>query len=103
MKLSRAIRFVLAGLSVLAGMLPASVPACAACFGQSDSPMAKGMNAGIFTLLLVITSTLLGIAIFFVYILRRAARLHAAAGAAAAPGPAATLASIDSRLSQPTH
>ena len=99
MKISRLIPTVLAGLSVLAGSLPASVSACAACFGQSDSPMAKGMNAGIFTLLAVITSTLLGIAIFFAYILRRAARLRSASGTPdAAPAPA-----LDPRLSQPTH
>ena len=100
MNLSRYIRIVICGLAVVAGMLPASVSACAACFGQSDSPMAKGMNAGIFTLLAVITSTLLGIAIFFAYILRRAARLRSVSGAEAEPasGPA-----LDSQISQPTH
>ncbi|MGH8246595.1 MAG: hypothetical protein ACREUU_09195, partial [Gammaproteobacteria bacterium] len=77
--LSPILRFGFAGLAGLAALLPASASACAACFGQSDSPMAKGMNAGIFTLLLVITSVLLGVAIFFAYILRRAARLSAAA------------------------
>lgn len=45
--------------------------ACAACFGQSDSSMAKGMNMGIFTLLLVITCVLASIAGFFVYLVRR--------------------------------
>jgi hypothetical protein len=51
------------------------VLACAACFGQSDSAMAKGMNMGIFSLLLVITSVLFGVAGFFVYLARRAAHL----------------------------
>jgi hypothetical protein len=55
--------------------IPATASACAACFGQSDSPMAKGMNAGVFALLAVITSVLIAIALFFAYILRRAARL----------------------------
>ena len=33
---------------------PASLFACAACYGASDSPMAKGMNWGIFSLLGVV-------------------------------------------------
>jgi hypothetical protein len=50
--------------------------ACAACFGQSDSGMARGMNMGIFALLLVITSVLCGIAGFFVYVARRTAHME---------------------------
>ena len=69
----------MAFLAAALPLLPASASACASCFGQSDSPMAKGMNAGIFTLLVVITSVLLTVAIFFAYILRRAARLREAA------------------------
>ncbi len=99
MKIPSAIRFTVASFVALACSLPGSVSACAACFGQSDSPMAKGMNAGIFALLVVITSVLLGIAIFFAYILRRAARLAAAAPAAGAT-PALSVASPNL---QPTH
>ena len=99
MKPSRAIRFAVAGLAAMAVSLPAYVSACAACFGQSDAPMAKGMNAGIFTLLVVVGSVLAGIAIFFAFILRRAARL-----AATAPAAGATPAlSVAQPLSQPTH
>jgi hypothetical protein len=47
--------------------------ACAACYGQSDSPMAKGMNAGIFALLGVIGTVLSAAATFFVFLSRRAA------------------------------
>ncbi len=47
--------------------------ACAACYGQSDSPMAHGMNAGIFTLLGVIGTVLCGAAAFLVFLARRAA------------------------------
>jgi hypothetical protein len=50
------------------------VMACAACFGQSDSNMAKGMNVGIFALLLVITCVLSGIGGFFLYLARRNAQ-----------------------------
>jgi hypothetical protein len=47
--------------------------ACAACYGQSDSPMAHGMNAGIFALLGVTGTVLCGAATFFVFLARRAA------------------------------
>ena len=50
--------------------------ACTACFGKSDSNMAKGMNMGIFALLLVITSVLCGVAGFFVYLARRSHQLE---------------------------
>ena len=46
--------------------------ACAACYGESDSPMAEGMNAGILFLLVVIGGTLAAIAGFFLFIMRRA-------------------------------
>ena len=78
-------------LALLAGAWPQTVLACAACFGRSDSPMAKGMNMGIMTLLVVVLSVLVGIAVFFAYILRRAARL-----AAATPAPSSQ------PLSEPT-
>jgi hypothetical protein len=47
--------------------------ACAACYGQSDSPMAHGMNWGIFSLLTVVVGVLGTIAAFFIYLARRAA------------------------------
>lgn len=59
----------LAALMLFAAALqPASVFACAACYGASDSPLAKGMNWGIFTLLGVVTMVLGGFATFFVYL-----------------------------------
>ena len=87
-------------LTLLPWLAPSTAQACAACFGQSDSPMAKGMNAGIFALLAVITSVLFIIALFFAYILRRAAKLRQQevrrpATAPSAPGVPP--------LSQPTH
>ncbi len=57
--------------------------ACAACFGQSDSPLAQGMNWGIFSLMAVVVSVLGGIASFAVYLMKRAA----AQNAPAAPAP----------------
>jgi hypothetical protein len=50
--------------------------ACTACFGKSDSTMAKGMNMGIFALLVVITTVLCGVAGFFVYLARRGSDLE---------------------------
>ena len=44
--------------------------ACAACYGKSDSPLASGMNAGIFTLLGVVLTVLTCFALFFVHVLR---------------------------------
>src|SRR5437867_4144580 len=62
-------------LSVLASLSLAPQPAraCAACFGQSDSPLAEGMNMGILSLLLVVVFVLGGIAAFFVYLMKRSA------------------------------
>jgi predicted MFS family arabinose efflux permease len=52
-------------------LCPHSLWACAACAGQSDSPMAKGMNWGIMSLLAVVACVLGGITTFFVYIGKR--------------------------------
>jgi hypothetical protein len=47
--------------------------ACAACYGQSDSPMAKGLNWGILSLIAVVVPVLGGIVAFFIYAAKRAA------------------------------
>jgi hypothetical protein len=62
-------------LSVLAAVsqINGAALACAACYGQSDSPMAQGMNAGIFALLAVVGVIWCGAATFFVFLARRAA------------------------------
>jgi heme/copper-type cytochrome/quinol oxidase subunit 2 len=57
---------------------PNAVWACAACYGQSDSPMARGMNWGIFSLLGVVVLVLGGVAGFFIYLARKAADVSAA-------------------------
>ena len=66
------ILFLGAGIVCLAHMHGTAM-ACAACYGQSDSPMAQGMNAGIFALLGVIGTVLCAAATFFVFLARRAA------------------------------
>ncbi len=78
--------------------------ACAACFGQSDAPMAQGMNMGIFTLLLVVLSVLLGIAAFFFYLLRRAARLAASTELQPDASPSTlTAPGVDRAMPQPSQ
>ena len=58
-------------LAVLSCALPSSALACAACFGQSDSRLANGMNWGIFTLLGVVIFVLGGFATFLIYLVRK--------------------------------
>jgi len=47
--------------------------ACATCFGQTDSALGRGLNWGIFALLVVVGMVLAGICSFFVFVARRAA------------------------------
>ena len=61
--------------AALATLAPSPLFACAACYGKSDSPLASGMNWGIFTLMGVIVTVLATIASFFVYIIRREAAM----------------------------
>ena len=50
-----------------------SASACAMCFGKSDSPLAQGMNWGIFSLLGVIVCVLSGIAGVGLFFAKKAA------------------------------
>ena len=72
------LKMLLASLAVLLVLQPGSLWACAACYGASDSTMAKGMNAGIFSLLGVVVTVLGSIAGFFIYLAKKS-------GAAAPP------------------
>jgi len=92
-------QFTFAGIAAVMVALPASVQACAACFGKSDDAMARGMNMGIFALLIVIMLVLAGLASFFIFLARRAARVGVL------PGPSASAPStteLASSLSQTT-
>jgi hypothetical protein len=76
---------------------PLSLQACAACYGQSDAPMAKGMNWGIFSLLGVVAVVLGSIIAFFIYLARRArlnSLLVATANGVTASGAGVTTARI---------
>lgn len=52
---------------------PESARACAACYGQSDSPLASGVTWGILSLLVVVMGVLASIVTFFVYINKKSA------------------------------
>lgn len=58
-------------IMVTGSLHPESVQACAACYGQSDSPMAAGMNWGILSLLVIIVSVLVSIAASFIVLARK--------------------------------
>ena len=64
-----------AGRALLVALMlavPRAALACPVCFGQSDSPMAQGVNMGIYFLLAVVVGVLAAFASFFVYLARRA-------------------------------
>jgi heme/copper-type cytochrome/quinol oxidase subunit 2 len=63
-------------LSALVLLAPKDLLACAVCFGDKSSQAGKAADAGILTLLLIILAVLAGIATFFVYVVRRTARLE---------------------------
>ncbi len=75
-RLARAKKFLLATCALLA-FRAEPVFACAACYGQSDSPLAQAMNWGIFSLLGIVVSVLAGITTFFVVISRKSASVRA--------------------------
>ena len=70
---------LVSALALAVVLSPARTLACAACYGQSDSPLAEGMNWGIFSLLGVVVCVLASIATFFVFLGRRSAAISARA------------------------
>ena len=70
----RAIFIRAAALLALLAFRPETARACAVCFGKSDSAMAKGMNMGIFALLICITGVLATLATFFIFLAVRASK-----------------------------
>ena len=65
-------RWIVALLTALILAVPRAALACPVCFGQSDAPMAQGVNMGVYFLLGVVVAVLAGFAAFFVYLARRA-------------------------------
>ncbi len=70
-----ALLHIVAALLSVALLAPESASACAACFGQSDSQLAVGLNWGISSLLAVVVFVLGGFAAFFIYLAKRAAAM----------------------------
>jgi hypothetical protein len=63
---------VLPTLLLVLFLSPGSLTACSVCYGQSDSPMAQGLNWGILSLLGVVVAVLGSFAAFFIYLANRA-------------------------------
>jgi hypothetical protein len=63
-------------------LAPRVALACPVCFGNSDAPMAKATNTGIFFMLAIVGVVLTGFASFFIHLIRRANRAAAEAAAA---------------------
>lgn len=57
-------------------MLTTTIVACAVCMGVSDSPLARGMNAGVLVLLGVTLTVLGGVAAAIVGFVRRVRALE---------------------------
>ena len=81
---ARRLRFVsrVVAAALLVWGAPRAALACPVCFGNSDAPMAQATNTGIFFMLGVVAVLLASFASFFIYLIRRASRLAADAGAA---------------------
>ena len=59
-------------IAVVLTAAPRVALACPVCFGQNDSPLAKGVNMGVFFMLGIVGVMLAGFASFFIYLSRRA-------------------------------
>src|ERR1700722_13274995 len=66
-------KLLLAAMAATLAFGSESVHACAMCYGKTDSPLAAAMNWGIFSLLGVIVSVLVGIASVGIFFVRKAA------------------------------
>jgi heme/copper-type cytochrome/quinol oxidase subunit 2 len=73
-------RLTIALIALAVTLLPQELLACAVCAGDKNSQMGKAADAGVLTLLLIIMAVLAGIAVFFIYIVRRTARLEQQSG-----------------------
>ena len=63
--------FTLLLFALLLAAWPSAAEACAVCFGAPDSPMTKGMQWGIASLIFILIPVLGGVGGFFVFLARR--------------------------------
>ncbi|MBL67875.1 MAG: hypothetical protein CMO74_05410 [Verrucomicrobiales bacterium] len=68
--MSRVKKYMTALLATIC-MHPAILAACPSCFGKTDSQLAHGLNAGIYTLLGVVALVLGAVAAFGIFLWRR--------------------------------
>ena len=78
-------RFALLVCIAVLALVPATADACSVCFGDPDSNLTKGLNAGVFALLSVVVLVLSGFAAFFVFIVKRASLTPMPSSAGAQP------------------
>jgi len=57
--------------ALLLAAWPSAAEACAVCFGAPDSPMTKGMQWGIASLIFILIPVLGGVGGFFLFLARR--------------------------------
>jgi len=76
MMAAKFMRLFLLAFAAAWAVSPQTAAACSACFGKSDSAMAKGMNMGILALLAVVLFVLSGFAAFLIYLVKRAAQME---------------------------
>jgi len=69
--MNKALRLALLGCIAAMALLPGTAEGCSVCFGDPDSNLTKGLNAGVFALLFVVVLVLSGFAAFFVFIAKR--------------------------------
>lgn len=72
-KLANIVSIVLVSAGLV---LPRAALACATCYGAADSPMTKGMNNGILTLIALVGIVYVGIGRVFLDFRRRSRRLN---------------------------
>ena len=73
-------RLFLAILTLALLAAPRAALACPVCFGNSDAPMAKATNLGIFMMLFVVVGMLASFAAFFIYLNRRMRMIESSKG-----------------------
>jgi len=73
---SRNIVIILGFVQTLSLLLPELVEACPSCFGNPNDAAVQGMNMAIISLLGITGTVLLGFAIFFLHLRRRARSLQ---------------------------
>ncbi|MDE2999707.1 MAG: hypothetical protein OXU79_11580 [Gemmatimonadota bacterium] len=68
-------RVCVAAAAAIGAMLPEMVQACAVCYGDPESDMAKGAAAGVLVLMGIVVSVLGGIVGVTIFWVRRARRI----------------------------